>query len=252
MTKISFQNLINGNFMMNCILFFLKTTLSRVFMEKAGMNITYSLPLRVLALCDMRHLKSSTSIHKVKNLTTFHSPLHYPLVPLKILWARVRGGLQGTELLISAFSIISQTTKAHLSYPAFWYMVRGVLTPGPYPSYNRASLSFSHSAVSSSQFQETSQSLQILEKKESYSVLSYKLTTGAENVCGLCEGFFLQVQAREDQIPCIKHSGQSQNSRSQTQFQLYLAPWYSLSTYEVPTKHFCLSESYPYLVIHLP
>lgn len=180
-------------------------------------------PWGVPDLCAIRHLKPSISIPKVKNLTISH--LNCPLVPPRILWARVRGGLQVTGLLISVFSIISQTIKAHLPHPAFWYLGKEywpqdlvlvtirhhwVLAILQSPLLNSRKLA-NHWKFWYWYHQE-------LEKKESYSVLSYKLSTGAENVCGLCEGFFLQEQEREDQIPCIKHRRQSQNSRSQTQF----------------------------------
>lgn len=127
--------------MMNCILFFFKTTLSRVFMEKAGMNIIYRHHLRGPALCDIRHLKPSIGIPKVKNLTTF--PTTTP--PLSTCTSKDfvgKGERWPPGHWAPDLSVLNHQSKNQgPSFPAcFLVHGEGVLTPGPCPGHNRASL----------------------------------------------------------------------------------------------------------------
>lgn len=130
---------------------------TEVFMEKSRDEChTYRHPLRGFRLMWYQPFRAFHQHSQSKELNHFDAVIHSCLQ--RLLRARVRGG---PTVRVSDFMLlIIKRPKVSILLSEVWG--KGTPTGGHCAGQSRAALRFSHPAVSSSQFQEASKSLQIL------------------------------------------------------------------------------------------
>lgn len=153
-------------------------------------------------------------------------------MPPRLLRARVRDSLHGTEFLTSVFLITNQAAKARPSHPAFWCTGSGVLSPGPCPGHNRACLP--SPLLNSKKLADHCEFCYWFhpELEKRCLILFSAVSLALEQKMFVALVWEILPLGARERGPKPQHKIQwtkPQNSRSQTQFQVNLAPWYPLS-----------------------